>query len=210
MNEFILAEVNFFLASFLFGVLLFLVYDILVILRNIIHHAKFVIAIEDIGFWITAGILIFCMMYLMNNGTIRYYAIISVILGMKVYQVLLGKHVVHIGSNLGIWVKNLLKRFFHFISTQLRLLFKQLNKSTRFLANIIRNRMKYILHFLRKQLKIRAEKVKMKKRIKNEQKEQKELEQKEPEKIRGVLELVSLTPVNTDFDNKIGITESKV
>jgi spore cortex biosynthesis protein YabQ len=190
MNEFILAEVNFFLASFLFGVLLFLAYDILVILRNIIHHAKFVMAIEDIGFWITAGILIFCMMYLMNDGTIRYYAVISVILGMKLYQVFLGKHVVHIGSLFGNWIKNLLKKFFHFITTPLRLLYKQLKKSARFLANIIGKRAKFILHFLRKQLKIRAEKVKMKKRMKQEQKE---LEVKEPEKIRGVLELVTLS-----------------
>lgn len=192
MNEFILAEVNFFLASFIFGVLLFLAYDILVILRNTIQHAKLVIAIEDIGFWITAGILIFCMMYLMNDGTIRYYAIIAVVLGMKLYQMLLGKHVVRMGSFVGNWIKKLVKRFFYFISTPLRLLFKQLKKSTSFLKKIIGNRTKIILNFFRKQLKIRAEKVKMKKRMKHEQNQ---VEVKEPEKIRGVLELVALTPV---------------
>lgn len=193
MNEFILAEVNFFLASFLFGVLLFLAYDILVILRNIIHHAKFVIAVEDIGFWITAGILIFCMMYLMNDGIIRYYAIISVILGMKLYQLLLGKHVVHMGSMVGNWIKKLLKRFFHFLSTPLRLLFGQLKKISQFLAKIIGKRMKFIHHFIRKQLKILAKKVKMKKRMKHEQTQ---FVVKEPERSRGVLELVTLTPSN--------------
>jgi spore cortex biosynthesis protein YabQ len=206
MNDFILAEVNFFLASFIFGALLFLAYDILVILRNIIRHAKFVIAIEDIGFWITAGILIFCMMYLMNDGTIRYYAVISVILGMKLYQVLLGKQVVHIGSLFGTWVKKLLKRFFHFLSTPLRLLFQQLKKCSKFLANIIGKRFKFILHFIRKQLKKRVEKVKIKRR---KHRNQKQVEQKEPEKICGVLELITLPSEKGELYEAIEEKEKK-
>lgn len=197
MNEFILAEVNFFLMSFLYGALLFLAYDILVILRNIIRHAKFVIAIEDIGFWITAGILIFCMMYFMNNGVIRYYAVISIILGMKSYQVFLGKYFVHIGSVFGLWVKKILKDFFRFLSTPLRLLFKQLRKGASFLTKIIRKRGKQVLDFVRKQLKLRLEKVKIKRKEKKKQKQsqkqnQNQVEREETEKVRGVLELVSL------------------
>lgn len=189
MNQFILAEVNFFLTSFLFGALLFLAYDILVILRNIIRHAKFVMAIEDIGFWTTAGILIFFMMYNLNDGIIRYYAIISIILGMRLYQIILSKHIIHIGSTFGLWIKKLLIHFFRFVTTPLRVLFKQLRKVTGVLRIFIRKRAKYILDIVKKQLQKWIEKVKMNRK---KRQTQKQLDPKEPEKIRGVLELIML------------------
>lgn len=189
MNQFILAEVNFFLTSFLFGALLFLAYDILVILRNIIRHAKFVMAIEDIGFWTTAGILIFFMMYNLNDGIIRYYAIISIILGMRLYQTILSKHIIHIGSTFGLWIKKLLIRFFRFVTIPLRVLFKQLRKVAGVLRIFIRKRAKYILDIVKKQLQKRIEKVKMNRK---KRQTQKQLDPKEPEIIRGVLELIML------------------
>lgn len=189
MNDFILAEVNFFLVSFLYGALLFFAYDILVIFRNIIRHARFVMAIEDIGFWITAGILIFCMMYFVNNGVIRYYAVISVLLGMKLYQIILGKHVVYVGSRFGLWIKRLVKRLFRFLSTPMRFLFKQFRKGAKFLKAFIGKRIIFVLHIVRKQLQLQIKKIRIKKRI---HRDQKQLKQKEPEKIRGVLELITL------------------
>lgn len=187
MNEFILAEVNFFLASFLWGAFLFLVYDLFVIFRKIIPHLKIMTAIEDIGFWITAGILIFRMMYQLNDGVIRYYAIISMILGMKLYQVTLSKLIVKIGSSIGLWCKKQVKRFLYFIASPLRFLYKQVKRFVRFIGHIIKKRVLIIWNYITKQLKLRSEKFKIEKRRKLQEKQ---MEQEKSKVVHGVLELV--------------------
>ena len=187
MNEFILAEINFFLASFLWGTVLFLVYDFFVIIRRIVHHLKIMTAIEDIGFWFTAGILIFRMMYQLNDGVIRYYAIISLILGMKLYQITLSKLIVKIGSSIGLWCKKQLIRFLYFIASPVRFLYKQIKRFIRFIGLMIKKRVMNIWNYITNQLKLRVEKYKIEKR---EKLQEKRMEQEEPKKIYGVLELV--------------------
>lgn len=192
MNDFILSEVNFFLASFLWGALLFLAYDLFVVMRRIIPHAKLIIAIEDIGFWITASILIFRMMYQMNDGVIRYYAIVSVILGMKIYQISLGKLVVSIGSRIGLWIKKQIKRFFHLIATPLRFLLKQVKRFLRFIGGIIKKRITILRNFLTNELKKCWRKVKINRK---ERQNQETVKEDEPVKVRGVLEPIA-QPIN--------------
>ncbi len=199
MNEFILAEVNFFLASFLWGAFLFLVYDLFVITRKVIHHLKIMIAIEDIGFWITAGILIFRMMYQLNDGVIRYYAVVSLILGMKLYQVILSKPVVKIGSSIGLWCKKQLRRFLYFIASPLRFLYKQVKRLIHFIGHIIKKRVLIIWLFLTKRLKLRVEKFKIEKRKKLQEKL---MEQEEQKIVHGVLELVPKPLGKGELDEK--------
>ncbi|MDD5936839.1 MAG: spore cortex biosynthesis protein YabQ [Lachnospiraceae bacterium] len=210
MNEFILAEVNFFLASFLWGVLLFLAYDQFVILRKIIHHAKPMIAIEDIGFWITAGILIFRMMYQMNDGVIRYYAVISLILGMKLYQILFSRMIVKAGSSVGLWIKKQIRRFLHFIASPLRLLIKQVKRFLHFIGRIIKKRLMIIWNFITNRLKLRMKKYKIERRKRLQEKLEGQLkEQVEPLVRRGVLELVSEPIGKGEINEKEKIQEKK-
>lgn len=200
MNEFILSEVNFFLASFLWGAVMFLVYDLLVILRKVIPHAKFMVAIEDIGFWVTAGILIFRMMYHLNDGVIRYYAVISTILGMKIYQWTLGKLVLKVGTKVGLFIRKQVIRFFKLIARPIRFLGKQIRRFLRFIGRIIKKRFSVLYEFLRKQLKKVRKKVtiKRKKRPKD-----KVMEVVEPVKVRGVLELVQKPLGEGELNEKI-------
>ena len=188
MNDFILSEVSFFLASFLWGALLFFVYDQFVILRKVIPHPKFIIAVEDLIFWITAGILIFRMMYQMNDGVIRYYAIISVILGMKLYQVTIGKLFVYVGSRIGLWIKKQIKRFFHIIATPIRLLLKQVKRFLRFIGSVIKKRITNVCSFATNKLKKSWKKVKIKRK---ERLNQKTVKEDESVKVRGVLEPIA-------------------
>lgn len=94
MTEIIGLEVQFFLTSVLYGVLLLLVYDCLRILRRIVAHNAFFIALEDIIFWVVASIVIFIMIYEKNNGTIRAYAILGMLIGMVLYNQLVSKFII--------------------------------------------------------------------------------------------------------------------
>lgn len=86
MNEAITVELQFFLISILWGVLIILAYDILRILRRLIPHNAIVLAIEDIIFWVLASLFIFAMIYTMNNGTIRGFSVMGMGIGMTLYH----------------------------------------------------------------------------------------------------------------------------
>ena len=72
--------------SFVTGVGLMVVYDLLRFLRIVIPHRPFWTGVEDLGFWIYAGIMTFGLLYEMNEGTLRGYAIAVVLLGMILYD----------------------------------------------------------------------------------------------------------------------------
>ena len=86
MNPAITVELQFFLISILWGGILLLAYDVFRILRRLFKHGAFLIAIEDITFWLAASIFIFTMIYRQNNGIIRGFSIIGMLLGLLIYH----------------------------------------------------------------------------------------------------------------------------
>jgi Spore cortex protein YabQ (Spore_YabQ). len=86
MNDEIFAELRFFAVSFYWGMLLLVIYDLFRILRRVIKHNNFFIALEDIIYWTVCGVLIFHMIYRQNNGIIRGFSILAMVLGMLFYH----------------------------------------------------------------------------------------------------------------------------
>lgn len=106
MTEIINLEVQFFLTSILYGILLLVVYDCIRIIRRIVPHRGFFVALEDILFWLAASVVIFIMIYERNNGTIRGFAILGMLLGMVIYNQLLSRLVV---KGITLIIKTILK-----------------------------------------------------------------------------------------------------
>lgn len=79
-------EVKLFLASIVWGIILVVLYDGLRIIRRVIKHNRFIAAIGDIIYWSVSAILIFRMMYRINDGGIRGFAIMGMLLGMVLYH----------------------------------------------------------------------------------------------------------------------------
>ena len=79
-------ETRFFLISILWGIILVLVYDMILVLRRIVPHNKIVKFFEDVVFWIVSGFLIFKMMYQVNEGKVRSFAILGVCRGMFIVR----------------------------------------------------------------------------------------------------------------------------
>lgn len=97
MSKFILEEANFFIASFLYGMFLLIIYDGIRIVRRTFFHGKILIAIEDVFFWILSGLLVFGMMYEKNNGIVRGTALFSMGVGMFLYYSCISYYVVDFG-----------------------------------------------------------------------------------------------------------------
>lgn len=94
MNEAIFVELQFFVISIFWGSLILIFYDALRIIRIIVKHSRFIIALQDIIYWILCGILIFQMMYKHNNGIIRAFSILGMLIGMIVYSYLFSQIIV--------------------------------------------------------------------------------------------------------------------
>ncbi len=71
------------------GGALLLCYDILVVLRKVIPHCKWVVAAEDIFFWIFAGFTLFAGIYRGNEGKLRNFLFLGSALGFCLCRVTL-------------------------------------------------------------------------------------------------------------------------
>ncbi|TAH71558.1 MAG: hypothetical protein EWM47_04380 [Anaerolineaceae bacterium] len=109
MNQGITIELQFFMISILWGALVLLAYDLLRILRRIIRHNTFFVAVQDLVFWVLASVFIFAMIYVKNSGTIRGFSVMGMVMGMVIYHYILSDWIVKLISRL---ILLLLRPFF--------------------------------------------------------------------------------------------------
>lgn len=79
-------ELIFFFQSVLWGMVLLFFYDILRIGRRLFPRRVLLVSLEDLLYWILAGIFLFAKMYQVNEGRLRGYSVVAVILGMVLYS----------------------------------------------------------------------------------------------------------------------------
>ncbi len=87
-------EVRLFLASVAWGLVLVVMYDCLRIFRRLVKHNKIGAGLEDVLYWVISAILIFRMMYRVNDGAIRGFSIVGVVIGMVLYHYSISEFVV--------------------------------------------------------------------------------------------------------------------
>ena len=82
MSSRIVGELEFFVRSFAWGMLMVLVYEGLQLFRQLVRHGTMLLAVEDLCYWTLYSLLLFRMIYLENDGMIRGFALLAVLLGM--------------------------------------------------------------------------------------------------------------------------------
>lgn len=68
------------------GMTLMMVYDGLRLFRLFVRHAPFWTGLEDLLYWIGAGLAVFFLLRSRNEGEMRIYMIASVLMGMVFYD----------------------------------------------------------------------------------------------------------------------------
>lgn len=91
-------EWEFLLITIKLGVKLALFYDIIRIFRFLISHKKFVISIEDFFFWVYATLIIFQLQLEQSNGVLRGFSVLGMLLGMFLYNKLLGERLMFLAE----------------------------------------------------------------------------------------------------------------
>lgn len=124
-----------FLVFSLTGVAIGILFDFFRILRKTIKTHNIVTYIEDILFWILTGLLILYNIWYFNDGEIRIYMFLGIIMGVLIYMSTLSKFIILIFSNI---LKIIIKIFkipirailsiFRKISTAIMSLFENFTK----------------------------------------------------------------------------------
>lgn len=141
----IIEESRFLLYCFLSGVVITIVYDGFRIFRRVCRHGIVWITLEDIVFWIAAGIFLFYMLYKTNNGVIRWFSVAGAGLGMLMYKYTIGEHIVEIMSTI-------IKKIQDMVSKCLNFIFRPLKRFIKRMFGKIRRLLKKMKKVLKKKL----------------------------------------------------------
>lgn len=167
MNQVINMEVKFFLVSIAWGVILLVIYDCLRIFRKVIKHGIIMISIEDILYWITSAVLIFRMMYDLNDGIIRGFSLLGILLGMILYKYSISEHVVKGISFVLLKIKGVLVKMFQLLLKPLKFFCRKVRQFLLFIQKKLQKRLGTMAHFVKNKvskLQIKQRRVRMDKR----------------------------------------------
>jgi len=131
MSQNIMNEIYFFGSCVLTGIAVIFMYDVLRIFRRIIIHGVVAVGVEDFFYWVACSFFVFHMIYIRNDGILRGFAILAIVLGMLVYN---------------LTISNLLVKY---ISMILNKMIKIINK----IINVILSPVKWIAKLASKVLK---------------------------------------------------------
>ena len=123
------------LKLFLTGIFLGLLYDCLRIWRSVMTNSRFWIDLQDLIYWSSAGLFVFYVIYMENNGQIRVYALAGMAAGALFYYATISRWIV---------------RLFGFLLLKIELNFFCMNKSRYKKSGRIRMRKKENQKFSRK------------------------------------------------------------
>ena len=117
-----------FLVFSLTGVIIGILFDFFRILRRTIKTSNFITYVEDILFWILTGLLILNNIWYFNNGEIRIYMFLGIILGILIYMLTLSSILIKVFSMLFRILINVLELPFKTIISVFRKLITTIEK----------------------------------------------------------------------------------
>lgn len=82
-------ELFIFLLAVLAGAIVRLAYRCISCLREVVHHAQWVIELEDLIYWIGTAIFLFVQIYYTSSGSVRWYFVLGIGLGASAMSVFL-------------------------------------------------------------------------------------------------------------------------
>ena len=107
------------------GLLIGILFDVFRILRISFKTKDFVTYIEDITFWILTGSIILYSIFIFNNGEIRFFIFIGIIIGVILYMMLFSSHIIKISVFVIKFFKKILSKI---IFNPIKILFKFIRK----------------------------------------------------------------------------------
>lgn len=106
------------------GILIGLLFDFFRISRKVFNTNDIVTYIEDFLFWILAGAIMLYSIFIFNNGELRLYMFLGIILGAFFYLLFISSFVIKINVK----IINFLKKIFSILMIPFKFIYNQLHK----------------------------------------------------------------------------------
>lgn len=106
------------------GIIIGLLFDFFRISRKVFNTNDVTTYIEDILFWILAGAIILYSIFVFNNGELRLYMFLGIILGAFIYLLFISSYIIKIN----IKIINVLKKVFGIVIIPFKYIYKLLHK----------------------------------------------------------------------------------
>ncbi len=127
----VLNQAELFLIFVLDGAIIGLIFDIFRILRKSFKTADFITVIEDIIFWLIAGFIVLYSIFVFNNGEIRFFMFLGVLLGVMLYMLILSNLII----KASVTIINIIKKIVGFI---FKILIFPIQQIYKFIKNILK------------------------------------------------------------------------
>lgn len=133
-------EIYIFAIFILNGALIGILFDIFRILRKSFKTPDILTNIEDIFFILISGFIILYTIFRLNNGQIRIYMLIALILGITLYITFISKYFIKLNVNIIKFIKLILKKILNIIFFPFKYIIKATLKPISFIfINIQKN-----------------------------------------------------------------------
>lgn len=106
------------------GILIGLLFDFFRIARKVFHTNDIVTYIEDILFWILAGAIMLYSIFVFNNGELRLFMFLGIVLGAFIYMLFVSSYVIKINVK----IINTLKKILEILFTPFKIICQMLHK----------------------------------------------------------------------------------
>ena len=110
------------------GVIIGLLFDFFRILRKTFKTKDIITYAQDILFWILTGFILLYSIFTFNNGEIRLFMFLAVIIGIFVYMFFISSHVIKINVAIINIFKKILSKIFNFLFIPFKYIYKLLRR----------------------------------------------------------------------------------
>lgn len=110
------------------GIIIGVFFDFFRILRRSFKTSDIITYIEDILFWILTGVFLLFVLFKINNGQIRFYNVIGLIIGVILYMIFVSKIFINISVKIILILKNIIKKITNVLLYPIRIIIKLLKK----------------------------------------------------------------------------------
>lgn len=124
----ITTQTNLFLIFIVNGFLIGLLFDFFRILRKTFKTNDLMTYIEDILFWILTGCIILYSIFIFNNGEIRLFLFIGIILGILLYMLFLSSHIIKVNVTIINFLKKIIGSMLNILLTPLKYICQLIRK----------------------------------------------------------------------------------
>ncbi|MCI8272953.1 MAG: spore cortex biosynthesis protein YabQ [Clostridia bacterium] len=143
-----------FLVFSLTGVAIGILFDFFRILRKSFKTADIITYIEDVLFWILTGVLVLYNIWYFNNGEIRIFMFLSIIIGIMIYMLTLSSILIKIFHTTLNIVKNIVNKVINILKIPFKPIILALKKIYVLIKGKITKNVKKITDFSSKKGKL--------------------------------------------------------